>query len=142
MKWKCLNCPGKLKGRNKVAGGSGCAALVCETRRSLKGLVPQEDSETKVLTKARRSLLTRDTPASIGSVVVFLCRTGLKIGEAVINLGSLVYAGTLCTLQDGPEVMEARRWHFIIRNEASAITLITSEIKGAAKGTCPSENDS
>ena len=85
--------------------------------------------------------MTRDTPASIGSVVVFLCRTGLKIGEAVINPGSLVYAGTLCTLQDGPEVMEARRWHLIIRNEAAAITLITIEIKGAAKGTCPSEND-
>ena len=71
---------------------SGSAELVCETRKPRKGLVPREGSErVTALTKAFGNALIRETATSIHSVVVFLCRAGLKVGEAVTNLARCVH---------------------------------------------------
>lgn len=65
---------------------------MCETRRPITGLFPQEGSEDMPSIKSIRDVLVREASTSLSSLEVFLYRTGLEIGEVFTDLGLLIYS--------------------------------------------------
>lgn len=84
-----------LNGKNKDCHGVRMPNWICETRRPIPRLFPQEGSEDIPFIKLIRNVLMREALAWLSSVLVFLCRPGLEIGEVVTDLGLLIYTRML-----------------------------------------------